>query len=326
MTYDYDWSTLAFESKKPLRELKATFIAAPRQLSVKRFAELAKEFLPQGNIVLGLAKEDYVDGFSGHPQFRTLQATDVQAVIDKVNTSDLPQKIYILHYFQREAKFILEKLKFPRVVLINGSWRHAFHHSESYYVLANSGTNYQMVSPFSDETEAQAYETKWDQEIAALSPLKNIDKTKSYSDPEMIDLANEALKFSYDYIRQTGTVLAKQTDRGYKYLAHSFNRVVPYQTHAMHHGSVREANFSPANDLNHYDANHAEVELLIAAQKQGLPLKNTTLFIDLLPCPTCARMLSQTDISEFVYTIDHSEGYALKLLEKSGKTVRRLVQ
>jgi hypothetical protein len=36
-------------------------------------------------------------------------------------------------------------------------------------------------------------------------------------------------------------------------------------------------------------------------------------------------MLSETDIEEFVYSIDHSEGYAIKLLEAAGKKVRRIV-
>nr|AIA17188.1 Cytidine and deoxycytidylate deaminase zinc-binding region [uncultured bacterium] len=111
----------------------------------------------------------------------------------------------------------------------------------------------------------------------------------------------------------------------YKLLATTFNPVVPYQTYAMHHGASREINFSPPHDLNHYDTTHAEVELVIKAQKEKIDLKGTILFINLLPCPTCARMLSRTDIAEFVYVQDHSDGYAVKMLEASGKKVRRLV-
>ena len=36
-------------------------------------------------------------------------------------------------------------------------------------------------------------------------------------------------------------------------------------------------------------------------------------------------MLCETGISEIVYSLDHSDGYAVKLLEKAGKTVRRHV-
>ena len=82
---------------------------------------------------------------------------------------------------------------------------------------------------------------------------------------------------------------------------------------------------SPVGDLNYYDTVHAEINLIIDAQKNHIDLKNTVLFINLLPCPHCARALCETDISEIFYTLDHSDGYAVALLEKSGKKVQRLV-
>jgi deoxycytidylate deaminase len=45
------------------------------------------------------------------------------------------------------------------------------------------------------------------------------------------------------------------------------NQVVPYETHAMHHGSLREKNFSPAKDQNFYDTVHAEMNALLIALK-----------------------------------------------------------
>jgi hypothetical protein len=71
---NFDWNELAFGSKKTVNNLRATFIAAPREISAARFTQLVKEFLPKGNVVLGLAKEDHVSGFENQPQFKTLQA------------------------------------------------------------------------------------------------------------------------------------------------------------------------------------------------------------------------------------------------------------
>jgi deoxycytidylate deaminase len=93
----------------------------------------------------------------------------------------------------------------------------------------------------------------------------------------------------------------------------------------MHHGYAREINFSPANDLNYYDTNHAEVEAVIAAGEQGIDLAGTTLFINVLMCPTCSRLFTSTGIAEFVYREDHSAGYAIQMLQAAHKTVRRLV-
>src|SRR5688572_1199568 len=95
--FDFDWSKLAFSSKKnKLNALHATFIAAPRELSVERLKQLCKEQLGKGPIILGLAKEDYIEGFEDQPQFKTLQLTPGHKhLIDLVNGKSA-NKLYTL--------------------------------------------------------------------------------------------------------------------------------------------------------------------------------------------------------------------------------------
>lgn len=313
----FDWSELAFGSKKQVNGLGAIFIAAPRQLSAKRFTELVKQYLPAGNILLGLAKEDYVLGLEDQPQFKVLKASEVQAVINKVNSSASRHKIYVLKYSQRELIYILEKLILQKVVLVNGSWYHAFHHKPEFYFIVNNKIPYEKVSPFTDQAEAKGFAKK--------IKLPKLNTTGTFSESGIMELVNQAARQSYDYGgHQTAVVLAKRQGSKYRALAVAHNKVVPYETYAMHFGSTREQYFSPLNDLNHYDTVHAEVELVVKAQKEKILLNNTSLFINLLPCPTCARMFVETDIEEFVYTADHSSGYAIKMLEAAGKKVRRL--
>ena len=314
---DFDWNDLAFASKKPLSSLKATFIAAPREISPARFTQLIKEYLPKGNIILGLAKESFVLGFEGQPQFRMLALETVKGIIDKVNNSPSKYKIAILSYAQRDLIHIINKLDARGFIGVNGSWKYSFHTQPPYYALMQRGIPYQLVSPFADEIEAKHF--------AAQTKLFQPPTSGTYSDQEMLDIAATAAKQSYDYSFQTGVSLGRKKGGKYTLLATTFNPVVPYQTYAMHSGASREVNFSPPHDLNHYDTTHAEVELLIKAQKESINLAGTTLFINLLPCPACARMLSQTDIAEFVYKEDHSNGYAVKMLELAGKKVRRVV-
>lgn len=323
-SFAFDWSDLAFGGKKPLRELKATFIAAPRELSATRLKQLIKEYLSAGNIVLGLAKEPFVDGFVGQPHFRTLQAKDVQKIIDQVNAAGTKNKVYTLQYFQRELPFVLEKGGFRAVLLVRGSWQHTFHNSKAYYVLVNSRTKYEYVSPFVNEDEARKYEVKLLAEMnQAFWPA--VSKGPQ-AEKDMLELASKVAQFSYDYSFQTGVALGRPRKNGtYDFVAAAFNKVVPYQTYALHHGASREQHFSPPNDLNYYDAVHAEVMLITNAAREKLDLAGSALFINLLPCPTCARMLTQTDIAEFVYTQDHSDGYAIRMLEATGKKVRRIV-
>lgn len=314
---NFDWNELAFASKKPLNNLKPIFIAAPREMSLARFKELVKTYLPKGNMLLGLAKEDHILGFEGQPQFRTLDDQSVVTIIDKVNGSASPHKIATLAYAQRDLVHVINGLEMQRFVGINGSWKYSFHTQAPYYALMQKKVSCELISPFVGESEARQF--------AAKIKLPELPKTGNFTEAEMLDLAAQAAAHSYDYSFQTGVALGRKKTNKCSLLAVGYNKVVPYQTYAMHHGAARETHFSPPNDLNHYDATHAEVELLIKAQKEKISLKHTTLFINLLPCPTCARMLSQTDIAEFVYKEDHSDGYAVKMLELAGKKVRRIV-
>lgn len=321
--YNFDWADLAFASKRPVNSLAATFIAAPRELTAKRFGQLVKNYLPKGNIVLGLAKEPYVLGFENQPQFKTLGTSGVQSIVDKVNAASAKYKIYTLSYFQREANYLLQKLDFARIVFVNGSWQYAFHTRELYYTIVRRGLPFELVSPFTDEAEAKGYERATEETIKRVFPLPQLGER--LTDANMLLAAETAAKYSYDYNYQTGLALGGKVSSGiYEFMAATHNKVVPFETYAMLHGASREQHFSPPHDLNHYDTVHAEIELLINAAKHGADLAGSSVFINLLPCPPCSRALCDTEISELIYRNDHSEGYAIRMLEEAGKKVRRI--
>lgn len=320
-SFAFDWNELAFGSKKPVNELNATFIAAPRELSQARLKQLVREWLPRGNILLGLAKEPYVLDLEDCPQFKMLAQKDVQPVADAVARSGSTCKVYTLAYFQRDLPFLLDKLSLAQTVFVRGSWYRAFHLRPEFYALVRRKLSYQLVSPFASEAEAKNYASAFTQQL--VSP----ESGRIYSVSDMFALANKVAKRSFAYSEyQTGIALGRRKGSGYQLVTTTHNRIIPYETYAMHFGASREENFSVANDLNHYDVNHAEVELITKAGREGIDLKGTTLFINLLPCPTCARMFASTEIGEFIYREDHSSGYAIKMLELAGKKVRRIVK
>lgn len=315
---NFDWNELAFSSKKPLNDLNPIFILAPRTISPARFTQLIKTYLPQGNIVVGLAKEQYVLGLENQPQFTMLSLTDIKKTIAKINAAGLTHKVATLSYFQRDGRFVLDKLRIKKVLLINGSWHYLFHTHPEYFVLVTRQIPYQALSPFANEQEARSYEL--------ATTLPPIPQKGEFTAKEMLTIANQAATHSYDNGFQTGVALGRKKGKKYELLATTANNVVPFQTYAWHYGPSREVNFSPMHDLNHYDTVHAEVMMMLRAQKEKLDLHGTTLFINLLPCPSCARMFTQTDIAEFVYRQDHSDGYGVALLEKAGKKVTRMVE
>lgn len=325
---NFDWNDLAFSDRKKnnISKLYSVFIAAPRDISIERITQLIKTYLPHQNITFGFSKEQYVEGFEDQPQFKMLPKEKAQSLIDKVNSNTKEsRKIYTIDYFQRELPFILQDIDFTDVILVRGSWKKAFHTLPSYYILTKRKRSYTFVSPFVSEKEAHEYESEINHDIHSWLQRH---MSNSYTEAAMLDLAHKSAKLSFDYIYQTGVVIGrKATPKSKKYslLLGGYNKVVPYQTYAMHHGNSREDNFSPYNDLNHYDTVHAEVNLVLWALRKRKSLKGTTMFINLMPCPTCARMLTQTEIEEFVYQEDHSNGYAIEMLTAAGKKIRRVV-
>lgn len=312
---NYNWTELAFGNKSEIRALKATFILAPRELSAKRFVQICKEYLSKSNIILGISKEEHIIGFENQPQFRTLRKKIIENIIEKIRTSNAPHKIYILEYSQRDAKHVLEKIHPQKVLLVNGSWNRTFHTREEFYTLVKEKIPYEFISPFSDEDEAKAYATKFVQE----NSVREINPKKKYSQSEIMNLLSNVANKSFDNAFQTGAILAKSG----KIIAHAHNKVVPFETFALHYGAIREKELTPPHDTSHYDTNHAEVSLILQAQKQKIDLTDSELYINLLPCPSCARMICETDIETVYYQHDHSDGYAVKLLEKAGKRVCR---
>jgi deoxycytidylate deaminase len=303
--YIFNWGDLAFTSKKPIKDLAAIFITAPREMSKKRLTQLIKEYLPKANLLIGIAAEPYVLGLEDQPQFKMLRLTDSQPIIDKVNNSASNHKIYVLNYSQRDITYVLEKISPKKVLLVNGSWYHGFHHRQEYYTLVNNHIDFEKISPFYDEEEAKFF--------AKQVKLSTQLSSGRFSAEEMMNLANSAAKHSFDFSGlQTGISLGRKKSNKYELISTAHNEILPYETYSMHY-------------LNYYDAVHAEVVAIVNAQKNKLDLKSSTLFINLMPCPTCTKMFMKTDITEFIYLDDHSDGYALKMLELAGKKVRRLI-
>lgn len=309
----YDWNEITSQEKKELSKLKPILISGSREMSPKRIQQLA-QLSKQKSVLWGVLKDEYISGLEGCPQFRTLTTSSLGGGLRRGIAGD----ITILEYYQRDWKYVLKELEFSLVILVNGSWHKMIHTLPEYWEIVNKKTPYKLVSPFVNEKEAKDYVQKISHDLEAIVQY---DNQKIYTDEELLNLANTSAKRSFDWVYQTGAVLAKNG----RVLGVTHNKILPYETYSAHFGSVREKNFAPLGDLNYYDTLHAEIDLLIQALNKKLDITDSTLYINLLPCPNCAKAIAQSKIKEVVYQLDHSDGYAVKLLESVGKKVRRLV-
>jgi deoxycytidylate deaminase len=311
----HNWNTTTQSTKQKINKSKPIFIIATRDLSQKRIIELTNVLGSKKQLLWGCAKEKFIEGLEDSIQFKTLSINKLETTLESLK-SNLDVKI--LNYHQRDLKYILKELDFSAVIFINGSWYKMIHLKEEFWTIVNKKIPYKFLSPFTSEQDAKDYVN----EIQSnYGKEKVYESKKKYTDEQLLKISEDIAKQSFDWVYQTGAVLAKNG----KIIASAYNSVVPYESYSMHFGSVREKNYSPPNDQNHYDTNHAEVELFLRCVKEKIDMNDSTLYINLLPCPTCARMISKSEIREIVYQHDHSEGYAYKLLTKAGKFVRRVL-
>ena len=306
----YKWFSINDEKKKEINKLRPIFIAGSRDISIERIKKLTQNFLKSGNVLWGCLEDEYINGLENSPQFKTLPLSKLEKCLEEVKS----EKVNILRYFERDIKYILRELDFTAVIYINGSWYKSFHYNPHYSELISRKTPFKLISPFDSETEAKEYAKNIKSDI-------KIDLTKKYSEKELMNICKTVAKQSFDHTFQTGALLVKNE----KIIITSFNSIPPFETYAMHYGALREKQFSPPNDANYYDTNHAEIEMIVKAGNEGIALEGCSLYVNLMPCPTCARAIAKTEIEEVVYELDHSDGYAVKLLESSGKKIKRVV-
>lgn len=68
---------------------------------------------------------------------------------------------------------------------------------------------------------------------------------------------------------------------------------------------------------------HAEANAILWAAREGLKLKDTTLYVTMSPCIECAKMIIQAGIKEVVYKEAYRCTRSIELLESSGIKVEK---
>ncbi|HQM15583.1 MAG TPA: deaminase [Candidatus Woesebacteria bacterium] len=296
---------------------QAVFILGSRDISAARVAQLTQQLGQHlaKPLVWGLLAEKAIIGLEQSPQFASLsQATLFEGLkIAQRASSSLPS-IEVLLYSQKDTPAIIASHKWTAVIGINGSWHRAFHYREEYQAIQHRKIPYKLVSAFINQDEA----IKYAQKISAQNTPLEIHPSNIINDRQIMELVDKVAAQSFDHTWQTGAVLVQKN----QILLTAHNKVVPFETYSLLHGSSKEKNRTPPQDLNHYDTNHAEVELILQALQAGLNIDGSTLYLNLMPCPTCARMLIESGIKTIIYKQPHQADYVTRILCDGGITIK----
>ena len=69
---------------------------------------------------------------------------------------------------------------------------------------------------------------------------------------------------------------------------------------------------------------HSELNSILKAAREGVSVKDATLFVTLSPCLMCASMLLQAGITEVVYLEDYRDKSGVDFLVKYGVKCRQI--
>ena len=68
---------------------------------------------------------------------------------------------------------------------------------------------------------------------------------------------------------------------------------------------------------------HAEQNVLMFCAKNGIPTEDTTMYITLSPCSTCAKLIVQAGIKRVIYLEKYKDLSGIKFLEQCNIKVER---
>jgi dCMP deaminase len=120
--------------------------------------------------------------------------------------------------------------------------------------------------------------------------------------------------------RKVGAVLVREK----RMLSTGYNGAAHGLAHCSEVGCLREKRGIPAAErIEICRGIHAEQNALVQAAAFGISVSGATLYCTHEPCITCAKMLMNAGIREFVVSEAYPDELARELLSEAGITVRR---
>ncbi len=174
----------------------------------------------------------------------------------------------------------------------------------------------------SEKVEWESVFLRWDKEkVLAQLPIDDIVKSDDPFDFEMMKEAYKESEKSSDWWRQIGAVLVKDK----KIVARSYNQGVPNDTAPYQVGSIRD--FFEAGDKQELSPTiHAEQKLIAEAAKNGVQLKDTSLYLTHFPCSLCAKLIAWSGIKKLYFSEGASNLDGKKALEAAGIKIIHIPQ
>lgn len=151
-------------------------------------------------------------------------------------------------------------------------------------------------------------------------PAKKGAKRKSW-DEYFIAIARLVAERSTCLRRKVGAILVREK----RILCTGYNGPPQGVVHCDKVGCLREKLHIPAGErIEICRGIHAEQNTLVQAATFGIPVYGATLYCTHAPCITCAKMLINAGVQEFVIADDYPDKFACQMLTEAKVKVRRV--
>lgn len=196
------------------------------------------------------------------------------------------------------SKDNLEEIKGKEIILVQDEI------SRNLYNKYLTGENIEWESVF----------LRWDKsKILSEKPLENIPISQDGFDIKMMEEAYKEAEKSSDWWRQIGAVLVKDKE----IIIRGNNKDLPSDYTPYQVGEVRDF-FKAGERQELANTIHAEQKIIAEAAKSGISLQGTSLYVNIFPCPVCAKLIAFSGIKNLYFGEGGSNFDAKKVLDAAG--------
>lgn len=144
----------------------------------------------------------------------------------------------------------------------------------------------------------------------------NSSSSYTKKDAVFMNTAYGQTKESGDWWRQIGAVIVKKG----KIIVSAHNEMMPRQDECYHEGDIRDT-VKPGESPELCSSIHAEASAIAQAAKEGISLKDASIYVTCFPCPPCAKLIAKSGIKKVYFDQGWSHFDGERVLKEAGVTM-----
>jgi dCMP deaminase len=137
--------------------------------------------------------------------------------------------------------------------------------------------------------------------------------SQNKNDLNFMQAAIKLAKDSGCFWRQIASVIVKNN----KIIYQAYNQMLPNNDECYKIGCIRD-NIKPGTQTEICSAIHSEANCIAKAAKEGVSLKNASIYVTTFPCPACAKLIALSGLKKCFYNQGWANFDGERILQAAG--------